>query len=108
MKAMPPPTPARLQRMIERAMRERAPAMHRRLKASGLLEQELAERVARAHQIKDQVIGEPNSPFGQALAMYGDPLAKVAAVNRAVSAAWEQALAVVLEFPPEDGPAETP
>jgi hypothetical protein len=102
---MLPSTTPQLRRMIEDAMRERASAMYRRLLAENLLEREVSDRVEVAREAKELAIGAPGSPFERALAFDGNPLQKQAMAAQATSQAWEQALAVALEFPGED-PAE--
>lgn len=97
------PSRSRLLVMIEQAMEVRAPVMHRRLKANGRLQAELADRADVAQETYDLTIGAPDSLYRRATEDPGqDPLRKQAMFNQATSAATEQALAVAMEFPEED------
>lgn len=89
----PAPTTPRLRRMIEQAMKDQAPSLHRELEASGLLEQEINDRVAVTHEARSEALGAAGSPFNRAT--------NAQECLQAMSVAWEVGLAAGLEFPPE-------
>jgi hypothetical protein len=105
---VPHPTTQQLRAMIKQAMQDRAPKMYRRLRAGGLLEQEVDDRAELWHEAHELAIGRVGSPYQKALGMDGGLDEKVAALTMAAAAAREQAFAVALEFPNEEDEAEPP
>lgn len=100
------PSDESLSTMIEQAMQDKAPGMHRRMKGNGSLREEIAQRVALARETYELAIGAPDSLYRRATEDPGDnPLRKQAMFTQAKSAATEQALAVALEFP-EESPSQ--
>lgn len=86
--------------MIEEAMKAKAPRMYRELKASGALEEELEDRANLALEIQEEAESRPLTHLVKNPKK--DPLEQIAEARKATSQAWEQALAVALEFPEED------
>jgi hypothetical protein len=93
-------TPDQLPKIIELAMKSKAPRMYRELKASGDLTREIEERVSLALEIQEQVESEPL--FHLMRHPKKDPLAQQAAARDIISRAWDQAIAVATEFPEEE------
>jgi hypothetical protein len=93
-------TPDQLPKIIELAMKAKAPRMYRELQASGDLAREIEERVSLALEIQDQVENEPLSHLLSHPKK--DPMEQQAAARQIISRAWEQAIAVATEFPEEE------
>lgn len=95
------PSDKRLREMIDLAMQDRAPQMYARLKREDLLEQEISDRAAAAREANSVALGKLLTPILEDPAL-PDLVKQAARVNRAAQSAWEQALAVAIEFPEEN------
>ena len=90
------PSPKLLRQMIETAMKDRAPELHRELKSQGQLDQELADRV----EVFDQVLDEVHqNGLDQMTRKTLGPLQTMRQGHEIVRQAVDQALAAALEFP---------
>lgn len=90
------PSPQRLRKMIDQAMRDRAPKFRLQLVNQGRLQQEISDRTEMFHETLEEIWSQGMMELDKKdLA----PLKMIGAVNELGSQSVEQALAVVLEFP---------